>query len=151
MNSPAEHKFRDGILAIVYRKFNGESEFLAMHRVKNWTGWEFPKGGTKRGESHHQALIRELKEECGIRESEIVSIHPTGNDFRIDYPKSLWEKAGFNGALYKIFNVELKHSVKVTITKNDEPEHDEFRWIKSSEAANYLDKKLSELLNGMDD
>jgi hypothetical protein len=55
-----DYKFRDGIQAIVYRNVGDKREFLIMRRIKNWIGWEFPKGGIKRNETHKQALMREL-------------------------------------------------------------------------------------------
>ena len=38
-------------------------KFLILHRVKNWKGWEFPKGGLKEGEDELDCLKREIKEE----------------------------------------------------------------------------------------
>ena len=142
-----DYKFRDGIQAIVYREVGNKKEFLVLHRIKNWTGWEFPKGEIKPGEDHKGALIRELKEECGILQGNIELILSTNTNIRIDWPKESWEKAGYRGAFYKNFLVKLNPSTEITIEKNDEPEHDGSKWISKAKASDYLDPKLLKAMN----
>ncbi len=141
-----EYKFRDGVLAIVYRQLGEKVEFLALHRIKNWVGWEISKGGLKPGETHKDAVIRELKEECNIDESAIGLILPTNSNIRIDYPKEGWEKAGYKGAFYNNFLIRLDGSYKLTIEKNDEPEHDNIKWISEDEVATYFEPKLQKAI-----
>jgi len=141
-----DYKFRDGVLAIVYREVDKRREFLVLHRIKNWVGWEISKGGLKPGETHRAALIRELKEECGITEDNINLILPTNSSIRIDYPKESWESAGYRGAFYKAFLVRLNEAANVTIGKNDEPEHDAIKWIPEDELAAYLEPKLIKVM-----
>jgi len=45
---------RKGVLAIIMR----EGKFLILRRVRNWKGWEFPKGGIDKGEEEEDALLR---------------------------------------------------------------------------------------------
>jgi 8-oxo-dGTP pyrophosphatase MutT (NUDIX family) len=145
-----DYKFRDGIHCIVFRTISNKKEFLILHRVKNWVGWEFPKGGIKTGENHKEALVRELKEECGINQDNISLILPANSSLHIDYPKKLWKKAGFKGASYKNFWVEVNPKTKCTIKKNYEPEHDDIKWILETEATKYLDHKLIKSINDSD-
>ncbi len=137
-----KYKFRDGVLAIVYRQVDRKIEFLALHRIKNWVGWEIPKGGLKQGETHRDAVIRELKEECNVDESAIGLIMPTNSNIRINYKKEQWEKAGYRGAFYKNFLVRLDEPYDLTIEKNDESEHDDIKWIPEYEVAKYFEPKL---------
>ena len=52
--------------------FDGE-KFLLLHRVLNWSGWEFAKGGIEKGENIESAIKRELFEETGIPRFELIS------------------------------------------------------------------------------
>ena len=65
-----------------------DNKILLLKRVKPSTDglgfWELPGGGLEYGETHNQALIRELKEETGL---DIVIIKPayTFTKIREDY------------------------------------------------------------------
>jgi 8-oxo-dGTP pyrophosphatase MutT (NUDIX family) len=65
-----ENKKRELVGVIV---FDGE-KFLLLHRVLNWEGWEFPKGGIDTNESHEETIKRELFEETGIVNYELISM-----------------------------------------------------------------------------
>ncbi len=137
-----EYDFRKGMQAIVYKKVGSKKEFLILHRIKNWTGWEFPKGGVKQNETHSDAVVRELGEECGIAKKDIVKMWETHHDFVINYPKEMWEKAGYKGALNRNFIVEVLPETQITIKQNDELEHDDFKWITEDDAVKHLDPRL---------
>jgi 8-oxo-dGTP pyrophosphatase MutT (NUDIX family) len=141
-----DYGFRKGIQAIIYREINSKREFLILHRVKNWVGWEFPKGGIKQNETYADAVIRELWEECGIVRKDIIKIWETHNNFLINYPKKMWEQAGYKGALNINFIVEINSNFQITIKQNDEIEHDGFKWVTEEEAFKYLDSNLFRIL-----
>ena len=64
---------------IPFRRVNGRVEFLLLHSgmVRNPdAAWEFPKGSIEDGETEHQAALREIFEETGMK---AVSLLP---DFR---------------------------------------------------------------------
>src|ERR1043165_8994301 len=50
--------------AIVYRKTKTGRQYLVLKY--GWGHWDFPKGHMEEGESEHEPLRRELKEETGI-------------------------------------------------------------------------------------
>ena len=56
---------KKGVSAVIYDD-NGALYFLIFHRVKDWEGWEFPKGGINDGEAPEEAIIREIQEETGL-------------------------------------------------------------------------------------
>ena len=57
-------------LLMVYSEINGD--------------YKFPGGGIKRGESHNEALMREIREETGVQTMEIIG--PFGEMIEYDLP-----------------------------------------------------------------
>lgn len=56
--------------AVVFRDGSGGREYLLL---LNAGRWDFPKGGVEKGESELQTVMREVKEETGLKSLEIVS------------------------------------------------------------------------------
>lgn len=48
----------------------GNDFFLVQHSYKNFGKWDFVGGGRKRGETPEETMLRELKEETGLKPSE---------------------------------------------------------------------------------
>ncbi|MFA6553362.1 MAG: NUDIX domain-containing protein [Patescibacteria group bacterium] len=51
--------------AVVYFRKTGRIEFLMMKYRHG--RWDFPRGHLEKGETDHQAAVRELQEEIGVR------------------------------------------------------------------------------------
>lgn len=51
--------------SIIYRKNNGQIEFLIVESVLHHT-WGFPKGHLEKGETEENAAKREVAEEVGL-------------------------------------------------------------------------------------
>ena len=121
---------RKGFCAVVFRKQGSRTEFLLLHRILHWKGWEFPKGGSKKGESQLQTLRRELREESGIAELLLVKKIPTMQLFD-DFIR---RKKHFNQA----FIAQVPASAKISISKNKCREHSSFRWVSKTQALKLL-------------
>lgn len=114
--------------------FEGE-KFLILHRVLNWKGWEYPKGGIEEGESAKDAAARELYEETGIKKFEMIG--------EVD-SFEFFDKAHQRKVFVKSFLVRVPSTVEVTL--NNEQvlsgktviEHDSFKWVMPKEAAKML-------------
>jgi len=55
--------------AVVYRKTSHGRIFLLL---QNAGRWDFPKGGVEKGETEVQTVMREVEEETGIKNIEVV-------------------------------------------------------------------------------
>jgi 8-oxo-dGTP pyrophosphatase MutT (NUDIX family) len=120
---------RRGIAAILFRRSSRGFEFLIMHRILRWRGWEALKGGRNPGERPRRALARELKEELGISLTQ-ARVLGTLPDSRIAFriPCQFREQmGGFSHALYEPFYlVELSPSAKPNLRGDKLREHDRY-------------------------
>jgi len=131
---------RKGICAVVFRKRGKKTEFLLLHRVLHWKGWEFPKGGCKAGEPLEKAFFRELKEELGVSRREIVFFKriPAMQEFD-DFVRMRHHKD-------HSFIAELSPKAKILISKNPDVEHSSFRWLPAGKAVKLLTFESSKRL-----
>lgn len=114
--------------------FDGE-KFLLLHRVLHWSGWEFAKGGIKAGEKIEEAIRRELFEETGIINGEVVG--------KIDELKYFDKNRGVHSF---VRNYLIKVSSNNKISFENQPlvdgkrvvEHDAFKWCFPVEAIKLL-------------
>ena len=121
---------RKGICAIVFRKSGKKAEFLVLHRVLHWKGWEFPKGGSRKGERQLQTLRRELKEELGVSKVLLLRKIPAMQVFD-DFIR---KKRHVNQA----FLAQVPASAKISISKNNCREHSIYRWVSRQQALRLL-------------
>ncbi|OQA31508.1 MAG: RNA pyrophosphohydrolase [archaeon ADurb.Bin336] len=114
--------------------FDGE-KFLLLHRVLNWSGWEFAKGGIEKGENIESAIKRELFEETGIPRFELIS--------KIDEYKFLNK---LTGVMVHVQNYLVRVSSNNKITFENQPlvdgkvvyEHDDYKWCFPKEAVKLI-------------
>jgi ADP-ribose pyrophosphatase YjhB (NUDIX family) len=72
---------------VVVREEEG-SVLAALAREGNWPSYVLPKGGIKRGEDAETAARREIAEEIGLTELELIA--PLGTRERCGYNKKTW-------------------------------------------------------------
>lgn len=128
-------RFRKYVFAVVYLK-DRKPKFLVFHRIKNWRGWEFLKGGLMKNESEADCLKREVREETGAKRYRVLA--KTKHLIKYKWPKNfLKDRHKFQGATGRLFIVEL-FDKKVRI---DRTEHDRFKWVSAKDAFKCLTYK----------
>jgi 8-oxo-dGTP diphosphatase len=120
-------KITDGILQAVFAIiFNEQGKVLMfLRKGKEWErGWEPVKGAINVGETEEQAVIREIKEETGLKNIKIIGKLP-----KIYLGERPWKKG------------KLKVKASVFVCKYiggkiilGEPEHIDYRWMDVEEA-----------------
>ena len=120
--------FKEGVKAVIFDIKENKPVYLLLHRVLNWKGWEFPKGGIEKGEDEREALLREVKEETGLKNLKIVK------------KLNIIKYRGGNGAqyIYHQYLVKGDRNEKVVLQKVPVVEHDDYRWVGFREAHDLL-------------
>ena len=98
--------------------------------------WQFPQGGIDEGESPREALLRELKEEIGTDEVEIIAEMPEWLSY--DFPKMIAQKMyPYDGQTQKYFLVRLKPDAKINLN-TEIPEFRDYKFVSLNEIFNYV-------------
>ncbi|MCI0500521.1 MAG: RNA pyrophosphohydrolase [Epsilonproteobacteria bacterium] len=135
-----EHKqknYRPNVAAIVLSSsYPLKCEILIASRVDMKDAWQFPQGGIDGDETPHEALFRELKEEIGTDEVEIIAEYPgwVSYDFPLSVAKNM---APFDGQTQKYYLVKLKKGAVVNIN-TEIPEFSEYKFVKRTKLNEYI-------------
>ncbi len=119
--------YRPNVAAIVLSpKYPDKVEVLVAKR-NDIDAWQFPQGGIDEGESPEEALYRELKEEIGTDDIEIIASMPEWQSY--DFPKIIAKKMyPYDGQRQKYFLVRLKPEAKINLDTKI-PEFNEYKFV----------------------
>lgn len=123
-----------GIVPVAIEQ-DGSLLFLILRSFKNW---DFPKGGADEGETPVAAAIREMKEETGILQFDLM-----WGEKSMD--TGIY--AGGKVASYFLARVEKQELMLPVSEELGRPEHDEFRWVTNREARDLLSQRLIPILD----
>lgn len=121
-------RYRPNVAAvIVSSKYPFECELFIASRNDIEDAWQFPQGGIDKGETPKEALFRELEEEIGTNEIEILSEYPQWLNY--DFPGKIAQKMyPFDGQTQKYFLVRLKPEAQINL-KTEIPEFSEYKFV----------------------
>ncbi len=127
-----QKSYRPNVAAIVLSSdYPLKCQFLLGLRNDISGAWQFPQGGIDKGESPKQALLRELKEEIGTNNVEIIASHPEWISY--DFPDTIAKKMyPYDGQTQKYFLVKLKSNSDINI-KTKHPEFCDFKFVKQKD------------------
>ncbi|WP_457605646.1 RNA pyrophosphohydrolase [Nitratifractor sp.] len=123
-------EYRPNVAAIVLSSnYPDKCEFMIARRKGMRRGWQFPQGGIDEGESLETALLRELREEIGTDQVEIVGEYPEWISY--DFPKKSrnLRRYPFKGQRQKYFLVRLKEHAEIDLNAFETPEFEEYRFV----------------------
>ena len=129
----AELPYRPGVGLML---LNPSGLVFAARRLDTTDAWQMPQGGIDKGETPHQAALRELEEEIGTSQAEIVA--ETKDWLTYDLPVELigkvW-KGRFRGQRQKWFVLRFTGRDSDIDIHTEHPEFVEWRWMSLDELA----------------
>jgi len=129
-----KHKdYRPNVAAIVLSSdYPQVKEFMLSRRSGMRKGWQFPQGGIDVDESPTDALYRELREEIGTDDVEIIGEYPEW--IRYDFPTTSKDKLyPYRGQSQKYFLVKLNEGAQIDLYTHDTPEFDKYQFVSKEE------------------
>ncbi|MCJ8325575.1 MAG: RNA pyrophosphohydrolase [Campylobacterales bacterium] len=129
--------YRPNVAAIVLSdSYPLKCEIFIASRRDVPDAWQFPQGGIDEGESPREALLRELEEEIGTNDIEIIAEYPEWVSY--DFPEAIAKKMHpYDGQKQKYFLVKLKNDSKVNINTK-EPEFSDFKFVEAKNIYDYI-------------
>ncbi len=118
---------KHGVTAVIFDERGGKRYFLLLHRVLNWSGWEFIKGGIDQGENSEQAVFREIDEEAGLTRLRMVGTLPRKVSWAVKGMKYIYTPFILKGDMAE--NVNLVQEVV---------EHDAYSWAEEGNVERML-------------
>ena len=121
-------KYRPNVAMIILSpEYPDKKEIFIAQRNDIKGIWQFPQGGIDEGEEVQEALFRELEEEIGTRDVEIIAEYPEWISY--DFPDKIAKKMKpYAGQKQRYFLVKLARDAKIDIdTKH--PEFDEYKFV----------------------
>ena len=124
--------YRPNVAAIILSPhYPKKCEFFLGLRSDVPDAWQFPQGGIDEGENPQEALLRELKEEIGTSEVEILGQYPQWISY--DFPEEVRTKMQpFDGQTQRYFLVRLKPNAKINLETHT-PEFTSYQFVEIAE------------------
>jgi putative (di)nucleoside polyphosphate hydrolase len=125
--------YRPNVAAIIVSSsYPAKHEIFIAERFDMKDIWQFPQGGIDRNETSKEALLRELKEEIGTDDVEIIAKYPHWISY--DFPKHIKKTMKpFYGQTQRYYLVKLnKRAVVKLDTKH--PEFIRYRYVSLNKA-----------------
>ncbi len=125
--------YRPNVAAIILScKYPDKCEFFIAHRRDIKNAWQFPQGGIDEGETPKEALKRELLEEIGCNNIEVIGEYPEWISY--DFPEySNGKTYPFDGQTQKYFLVRLKKGAEINLNAYDIPEFTDYEFVEYAE------------------
>lgn len=119
-------KYRKNVAAVVLNK---QGRILICRRSDEYKVWQLPQGGIDKGETPKEALFRELEEEIGTNQVEIIG--HLKDPICYEWPPELYPR-GYRGQAQFYFLVRIDPSVEIPLEHAPTDEFDKMKWVRAS-------------------
>ncbi|MDD2789895.1 MAG: RNA pyrophosphohydrolase [Sulfurimonas sp.] len=121
-------------MIIVSDAYPDKKELFIAQRNDLTDIWQFPQGGIDAGEEVHEALFRELEEEIGTAEAEIVGEYPEWISY--DFPPMIAKTMKpYKGQTQRYFLLRLKENAVINLA-TEHPEFMSHKFVSVDEVLN---------------
>ncbi len=129
-----DYLYRSGVGIMIINK--DRKIFVGKRIDNNSDAWQMPQGGLDAGEHEDAAMIRELREETGIKSENIKLIKKSDTYHYYNLPYKLQKKfwgGKYLGQKQKWYLVEFLGDEAAINIKTEDPEFSEWKWAEKSE------------------
>lgn len=127
---PSTKRYRPNVAAVILSsRYPDVCEFFVAHRTDIKNAWQFPQGGIDEGETPREAIKRELLEEIGCDDVEVLGEFPEWISY--DFPEKTRSKKlyDFDGQTQKYFLVRLLDGAEIDLGAYHIPEFVEYKFV----------------------
>ena len=119
---------------------NTDNHIFVGERLDNLGAWQMPQGGIDPGEDVHQAAMREMMEEVGTNQADIIKVADT--KVRYDLPAeripNFWN-GKYRGQEQTWVALHFKgQDSDIILDNHHEPEFNQWKWVKPKETIDLI-------------
>ncbi len=131
-DSKPDYLYRSGVGIMVINK--DKQIFVGKRIDNNSDAWQMPQGGIDAGEHEEKAMKRELKEETGIHNIELVSVSKKHFYYNLPYrlQKKFWG-GKYLGQKQRWYLVKFLGEDKDINVNTQHPEFSSWKWVDNKE------------------
>ena len=131
-----EENYRPNVaMIIVSPRYPKTKEIFIAQRNDLTDIWQFPQGGIDQGEEVKEALFREMEEEIGTADAEIVAEYPEWISY--DFPPKIAKKMQpYKGQTQRYFLMKLNDESKIDLA-TAHPEFSNYKFVDVADVLNY--------------
>ena len=127
-----EKIYRPNVAAVIVSALYPEKkEIFVAERNDIANAWQFPQGGIDEGETSDEALFRELEEEIGTNNVEIIAQYPEWISY--DFPSKVAKRMHpFTGQKQQYYLVKLNEDALINL-QTQHPEFCNYKYVSVQE------------------
>ena len=132
-----EDAYRPGVGIVL---FNKDGHVLIAERIDNPGGWQLPQGGIDAGEEPEIAVFREMEEEIGTRNAQIIGAMEEWitYDFPLPLAQKLWN-GRYRGQKQKWIALKfLGQDSDIRLETHTHPEFSRWKWMPLNNLLDYV-------------